>query len=316
MQRGRIVVVGSLNMDLSLRVPTLPRPGETLLGRDLRISPGGKGANQAVAAARLGGSVIFIGCRGPDAFGDQLASALLAEGIDTRFLKTGSEPTGTALILLDDAGQNQIAVAPGANWQLGPEDLDRAEPALEQAAVVLAQAEVPLPTVVRAAVIAARYDVPFIFNPAPAVPLPPALLAATRLLVPNETELADLFAGADLAARIAAAHAAGVGELLVTLGARGARYSRAGGESWRLPAFPVEPVDSTAAGDAFVAGLAVALVEGRPLLEAARFAAAAGALAVTRPGAQTSLPTREEVERLLQSMPLDAAGDPAAESRG
>lgn len=304
---GRIVVVGSINVDLVVRVSTLPRPGETVLGGRFASLPGGKGANQAVAAARAGGRTTFIARVGDDAMGRAAIAALQAEGIEADFVAVTPEcPTGVALILVDGAGENSIAVASGANDRLSVDDIERARRAIEAADIVLVQLEVPLGTVTRAIEIAAAAGARVILNPAPARPLPPTLLAQVGILTPNETEAATLV-GADVAAASAATGTAalvgpllglGAGAVILTLGAAGALVA-AGGAVTAVPAFPVEPCDTVAAGDVFNGSLAVRLAEGLDLVAATRFAAAAAAISVTREGAQTSAPRREEIEAFL-----------------
>jgi ribokinase len=299
-----VAVVGSLNMDLVARAPRIPQPGETIIGGEFRTVPGGKGANQAVAAARLGARVSMVGRVGRDGFGEALLENLASDGIDHAFVIQDPESaTGVALIVVDDAGQNSIVVASGANMRLSPADVEAAEAAVASADVLLLQLESPLETVARAAQVATEHGVPVILNPAPARQLPDTLLALVDVLIPNESEtalLSDMPVHDEAQAEAAAAAllGLGVGTVILTLGERGALLAQAGGAT-HVPAFPVAPVDTTAAGDAFVGGFAVALAEERTLLEAARWGNAAGALATTRIGAQPSLPTRQEVERLL-----------------
>jgi ribokinase len=308
-----VTVVGSLNMDLVIRAPRIPQPGETIIGGELHTVPGGKGANQAVAAARLGARVSMVGRVGRDAFAGPLLDNLTATGVDHTFVTGDAEAaTGVALIVVDDAGQNSIVVASGANMRLSPADVEAAEAAISAAQVVLLQLESPLETVTRAAEIARAHGVTVILNPAPARPLPAALLSLVDVLVPNESETA-LLSGvpvgnqAEAAAAAAALRAAGVGTLILTLGERGAMLAREG-EAALFPAFDVTPVDTTAAGDAFVGGLAVALAEGKALAEAVRWGNAAGALATTRLGAQPSLPSRQALETLLVTGSAKPAG--------
>ena len=305
---GHIVVVGSLNMDLVVRSPRHPQPGETIIGGEFRTFPGGKGANQAVAAARLGGVVKMIGRVGTDAFGDVLIDTLARDRVDTaHVVRDGESPTGVALITVDAAsGQNTIVVASGANARVTPDDVDAADAAFEGAAVLLLQLECPLPAVARAIELEKRHGARVVLNPAPAQPLDPALLSGVDYLIPNQTELALLTGVPDAHAVREAAQrlqAAGVRQVIVTLGKEGALVAEAGGET-HLPAYRVQAVDTTAAGDAFVGAFAVALLEGRSTREAARWGNAAGALAVTRAGAQPSLPTRAELETFLASSDL------------
>ena len=302
----KIAVVGSLNMDLVTRTPRIPSPGETILGRAFFTAPGGKGANQAVAAARLGARVSMIGRVGEDDFGNALRQTLIADGIDCTYLFPDNDArTGVASILVDDAGQNSIVVAPGANARFSPADVERAQAVIAEADVLLLQLEIPLETVIRAAELARAHDVAVILNPAPARPDLADLLPLADILIPNESEaalLTGLPADAAIAAESAVAglQARGADIVILTLGAQGALLAQ-GASRERIPAFPVEPVDTTAAGDAFVGGFAVALAEKKPLPEAVRWGAAAGGLAVTRLGAQPSLPHRQAVLQLLAS---------------
>ncbi len=297
---AHVAVVGSLNMDLVVRSPRIPAPGETVLGGSFFTAPGGKGANQAVAAARMGAAVTMVGRVGADGFGAALLDALAADGIDVRWVGRDEDAaTGVALIVVDDRGQNTIVVASGANSRLSPADVAAADEALAGCDVLLLQLETPLETVLAAAQVAHRHGARVILNPAPAGVLPAPLLALVDTLVPNESETALLtgLAG-DVEAAAAALLAQGVGRLILTLGERGALLAEHGSVQ-RFEAFPVTVVDTTAAGDAFVGALAAALGEGRPLAEAVRWGNAAGALAATDWGAQPSLPRRDKVLRLL-----------------
>jgi ribokinase len=308
-----LVVFGSLNMDLVIQAPRHPRPGETLTGGPFRTIPGGKGANQAVAAARLGGQVTMIGAVGADSFGDELIANLAAAGVDTSRIDGSPEATGLALITVSESGENTIILAPGANGTVSARTAWENEQTIAAADVLLLQLETPLSAVLAATQIAGRHRVPVILNPAPARPLPAELLRHVSYLIPNEHEaalLAGLPTGADEEAAQAAAalQTMGVGQVVVTLGERGALLCDAPdvSESARrvptiIPSFPVQAVDTTAAGDAFVAAFAVALTEGRPVVEAVRWGCAAGALACTTFGAQPSLPTRAAVEKMLET---------------
>ncbi|NWF79820.1 MAG: ribokinase [Chloroflexi bacterium] len=298
-----IAVFGSINMDLVTRTARLPLPGETVAGHGFFTAPGGKGANQAVACARLGAGTRLVGRLGDDPFGAELRAGLLAAGVDASGVLTTPGPSGIAVITVDDAARNTIIVVPGANGAVGPVDASRLDVALVGARVLLLQLELPLDAVVAAARAARRLAVPVILDPAPARELPAVLYRLADIITPNLSEAATLV-GFPLTSDAAAVEAARVlrgrtgGTVVITLGERGALLL-AGNEPLFVPPFPVQAVDSVAAGDAFNAGLAVALAEGRPLQEALRWASAAGALAVTRPGAQQAMPARAEVLALL-----------------
>lgn len=303
--KARVTVVGSLNMDLITRSARIPVPGETVIGGDLDTAPGGKGANQAVAAARMGAQVCMVGHVGTDLFARQLQENLAADEIDQRFVTAVPGASGVALIVVDDAGQNIIVVAPGANAALSPADVEAAGEAIRSAKVLLLQLESPLETVQRAAQIGHDAGVTVILNPAPAQPLPPALLRLVDILIPNESET-EILTGLPIGSRqeieAAADHLRqmGVGTVILTLGERGALLAQAD-EKIYLPAMAVDRVvDSTAAGDAFVGGFATAIAEGASLPEAVEMGNAAGALAVTKAGAQPSLPTRQAVLQKLE----------------
>lgn len=301
---SRIGVVGSLNMDLIVQAEHIPAPGETILGSDLKTAAGGKGANQAVAAARLGAEVTMVGRVGQDAYGDTLRGGLWKDRVEGKYVKRDDEaPTGVALIILNAEAQNAIVVSPGANRRLSPEDVAAAAGALRGMDVLVLQLEIPLETVTVAARLAHENGVRVVLNPAPARPLPPALLACVDDLILNETET-EILTGlpvkteAELQAAVERLLELGVKQVVLTLGERGAMYiSRQ--ERQRVPAFKVTAVDTTAAGDAFVGAFAVAMAEKQTPDAALRFACAAGACAVTRLGAQPSLPTLDEVRALL-----------------
>ena len=295
---GHIVVVGSLNMDLVVRAPRHPQPGETLLGSEFHTFPGGKGANQAVAAARLGGRVKMIGRVGADAFGKSLIQTLANDGVDTGQVKQLGVATGVALITVDDAGQNTIVVVPGANGELSSPDLLAAESIFEGASLVVMPLEIPMLTVMCAADLAHRNGARVILNPAPAQPLGSTLLKQVDVLIPNQPEAALLSGAASASESARRLRASGVRSVIVTLGEDGVLIVEDETEI-RLPAHRVSVVDTTAAGDAFVGAFAVALSEGRSAREAAAWGNAAGALAVTRAGAQPSLPARAELEQFL-----------------
>ena len=303
---GKIVVAGSSNTDMILQMDHIPQPGETILGGQFTMAAGGKGANQAVAAARAGGQVTFLARVGADMFGRQAVEGFRRDGIDVRYvLEDEQAPSGVALIFVAANGENSIGVASGANLCLSPADVQQAASAIQDASALVMQLETPLETVRAAARIAATKRVPVILNPAPAQPLDDALLALVTVLTPNESE-AELLTGVPVADVAAAARAAevlrsrGVAQVIITLGARGAWVASAAFQGL-VPAFPVQPVDTTAAGDVFNGALAVAMSEQRPLEQAVRFACAAAALSVQKLGAQPSAPPRAEIERLLAS---------------
>ena len=303
-----VVVVGSANLDLVVEVESIPVAGETVLGGDLRRIPGGKGANQAVAAARFGRQVAMIGRVGDDDAGTMLRAGLDAAGVDTTNLGTTADtPSGTALIAVGADGDNAIVVSPGANSRLSAADIGGAAEVLGAADVVLAQLEVPVEAVA-AAVRCARGTVLLNPAPAPATPLPADLLDCVDVLVPNQTELAILAGHVGLSARgevnaaaaVALARGLPVATAVVTLGAAGAMVVTAD-DAVHVPAPAVAPVDTTAAGDAFCGALADALAGGAGLIDACRWAVRVGAAATLRPGAQPSLPNKAEVEQLLSN---------------
>jgi ribokinase len=292
-------VVGSLNLDLILGVPVLPTPGQTVIGHGLRRAFGGKGANQAVALARLGATVRMVGRVGDDEDGTALRGALDAAGVGTDLVGvTTGEPTGLAVVSVDDAADNAIVVIPGANASLEPADVDAA--ALAGAGLVVAQLEVPVPTVEAALRLARAAGALVVLNAAPAARLPDGLLATVDVLVVNEHEATAVAGATALDDAVDGLLAQGPGTVVVTLGSRGCLVAR-GRDRTALPAHAVDAVDTTGAGDAFVAGLALGLAEGLPAVEAARFGSAAAAIAVTRSGAQPSMPGRAEVEALLMA---------------
>jgi ribokinase len=302
---AKIVVVGSINMDLIARGERIPRPGETIVGGGFRTVPGGKGANQAVASARLGANVRIIGRVGADAFGDLMLENLHKAGVEASAVgRDAEEASGIALIMIDEAAQNSILVAPGANMRLTPAHVEAAEAVIAAADVLLVQLEIMPETVLRAAELAHAHGVQVVLNPAPARPLPAGLHRLVDVLIPNEYEAA-LMTGAPVGSVEEAKAAAqmllalGPQTVIITLGGRGSLLVQAG-ISQHFPAFKVTPVDTTAAGDAFVGCFATALAEGAALEEAVRWGNAAGALAATRLGAQPSLPQRQEVEELLK----------------
>jgi ribokinase len=299
----RICVVGSANVDLTFRTARLPRPGETVAGREMHVGFGGKGANQAVAAARLGASVSFVGRVGDDSFGTDYVKRLAEEKLDTTFVRpVAGCPTGSAAILVDDRAENCIVVAPGANARLTLDHIIEASPAIFGADVLLCQLEVPLETTLDAFRIAnARGTVRTVLNPAPAMPLPDELVSLTDLMVLNETELEVLTGCRDPEAGIAELQQRGAKAIALTLGERGARLAD-GSRTASIPAFRVSAVDPTGAGDAFTAALAVGWARGQSLRHAASIAAAVAALTVTRLGTQTAFPTQAELSAFIASV--------------
>lgn len=299
--KQQILVVGSTNTDMVIKAAHLPRPGETILGGTFFMNPGGKGANQAVAIARLGAPVTFICKTGTDIFGHQSQQLFEAEGINTSYVFSDPQnPSGVALISVDDKAENCIVVASGANANLTPEDLKKAEEAIDQCDIVLLQLEIPMETVEYVAKIAFEKGKKVILNPAPAQPLSAELLSHLYLITPNETE-AEMISDVKITDEASANEAAqvlsekGVQNVIITLGSKGALvYSN--GESEVVPAYKVKAIDTTAAGDVFNGALTVALSEGRDLKEASRFGCKASAISVTRSGAQSSAPYRNEVD--------------------
>jgi ribokinase len=300
---AKIVIVGSFNTDLTSYMERMPRPGETVSGRKFVTGPGGKGSNQAVAAARLGAEVTFIGRIGQDVFGDLALKTWEQEGINTRYVARDPEhATGVAPIFVDDSGENSIVVVLGANLNIQAADVNAAADVIAQADIVLTQLEINYDMVAYALQAAKQRGVKTILNPAPAGHLPAEVVALADFITPNETEL-EVLSGksgltAEQAARSLLTHDGQT--VVVTLGAQGAQYVRQDATGV-IPTFKVNVVDTTGAGDAFNGGLAVALAEGKPLTEAIAFANATAALCVTRPGTTPSMPRRDEVEELLAS---------------
>ncbi|VVQ37968.1 Ribokinase [Pseudomonas fluorescens] len=298
---ARVVVIGSLNMDLVTRAPRLPRGGETLIGESFATVSGGKGANQAVAAARLGAQVSMVGCVGSDAYGEELRGALLAEQIDCQAVSTVDDSSGVALIVVDDNSQNAIVIVAGANGALTPAVIDRFDAVLQAADVIICQLEVPDTTVGHALKRGRELGKTVILNPAPTSrPLPADWYASIDYLIPNESEASalsglpvDSLASAETAATRLIAM--GAGKVIITLGAQGLLF--ANGKSFEhFPATKVKAVDTTAAGDTFVGGFAAALATGKNEADAIRFGQVAAALSVTRAGAQPSIPTLSDVQ--------------------
>jgi len=304
-----VVVFGSINMDLVVRTPRLPAPAETITGHEFFTAPGGKGANQAVAAARLGAPTKMVGRVGGDAFGQELRQNLTAAGADVSSVFTDpAVSSGVAVIAVDDQAQNTIIIVPGANGNVGDDDLGRLESGLIGAKVLLLQLEVPLPAVVAAARLAHQHGLTVVLDPAPAQELPAELFALVDIITPNEVEAGQL-AGMTVKTPADAARAAkkllnlGVKTAIIKMGALGVLYAQAEREATFVPAFEVQAVDTVAAGDAFNGGLATALVEGCDLPETIRWGAAAGALSATKMGAQPSMPGRAEFEAFLKAHP-------------
>ena len=305
-QKKPIVVVGSINMDFVVNAPRIPTVGETLTGTGFQTHFGGKGANQAVAVARLGYPVTMIGLVGSDALGEQLKSSLhnVGVGVDAVGVVEGS--SGVASITVSAAGENAIVVVPGANGRVFPDYLDRHEETIINAGIVLAQLEIPIETIAHLSELCERHKVPFILDPAPAHDLPLEIFERIDWITPNETEAAfyadqtaagSVFTPQQSATRLLARGCRGV---VLKMGSQGAYVATPEGSSKLLPAFLVEAVDTTAAGDAFNGGFATALMLGATPFQSARFGAAVAAVSVTRAGAQTAMPSSEEVERFLE----------------
>lgn len=298
----KIIVVGSCNTDMVIRVDHLPEPGETIIGHDFITNQGGKGANQAVAVKRLGGETAFIARLGNDDFGAKSLRLLTEEGIDTSFVRlTDGVSTGVALIPVDDKGENSIIVSSGANALLSPLDIEEAEPLFEKASILLMQLETPVPTLISAARLAKQFGAKVVLNPAPypKEPLPIELFELVDIITPNETEAAGM-SGVKVLDEESALKAIceiqkqGVGNVIITAGASGA-YTSTEGQLVRIPSEKVEVVDTTAAGDTFCGALCVALSKGTDMVQAIRFANKAASLSVTRLGAWMSIPYEKEI---------------------
>jgi ribokinase len=316
----KIVVVGSINLDLVAYVPRMPVEGETIIGNDFATYPGGKGANQAVAAARLGGDVVIIGRLGQDDFGKQLLRELEGAGVNAECVLRVPKPSGSAIILVDPEGRNSIVVIPGANHELRPADLDQHREALQDAAVILAQLEIPIETVEHLGELAAALSVPFILDPAPAQALSANILRNVTWLTPNESEtssilrhlghpIEDLVTEDAISAASEHLLASGVRNVILKLGSRGVYLSGKDVAATYIAPGRVEAIDTTAAGDAFNGGFAYGLTHGLSPIEAGRFACAVAAISVTRAGAQPSMPTLAEVSAFIRA----AAGTPKGE---
>lgn len=300
MNTNKIVVIGSCNTDMVIKSSRLPVPGETVIGGTFMMNPGGKGANQAVAAARMGGNVTFISKTGNDLFGRQSVELYKKEGIKTNYIFSDPDnPSGVALITVDARGENCIVVAPGANAALSPDDISKARTEIESSALVLMQLEIPLKTVEYAAEIACNKGIKVILNPAPAQPLSKDLLKCLHIITPNRTE-AEMLSGVKVTDWASAKVAAdlisekGAGIVVLTLGSLGALV-KDGIQYHEIDAVPMEAVDTTAAGDTFCGALSVGLSEGMHIVDAVKLACKASAIAVTRMGAQASIPYRSEI---------------------
>ncbi|WP_226529294.1 ribokinase [Metabacillus niabensis] len=296
MKKPKIVVIGSINMDLVTQTNTIPKVGETVLGEKFITVPGGKGANQAVAAAKLGGDVTLLGCVGDDAFGSELKQHLQKQGVDTSHIQTMSDTSsGVAAITLSE-GDNSIIVIPGANHKLRPALVQQHEQLIANADIILLQLEIPIESVIEATELAHKHNVPVILNPAPMQELPKKLVLQSSYLTPNEHELESLLSSANLSQEEAEALKT---KSIVTRGSKGIQLQQEGKEQL-ISGYQVNVVDSTGAGDTFNGALAFSLSSGRSLMEASRFANAAAALSVTKLGAQSGMPTKEEVESFLR----------------
>ena len=299
MTKRSILVIGSSNTDMTVKTQALPRPGETVLGGIFTMGAGGKGANQAVAAQRLGGDVKFICKVGRDIFGDNAIAHYKEEGLDTAGILRSELPSGVALISVDAHAENCIVVASGANGDFTEADVEASKEAIAQCGILLLQLELPVPAVLKAAKMAREAGAKVVLNPAPACPLPDELFQYIDLFIPNETELST-FSGLPVCDAESAANAAaamqgkGVGKLIVTMGSKGSLICE-GGEPVFVQARKVKAVDTTAAGDTFCGALCVALAEGKTLQDAAQFATAASALTVQKMGAQDSIPYRKDI---------------------
>lgn len=300
-----ILVIGSSNTDLTVHAPSMPKPGETVLGGHFEVNAGGKGANQAVGAVRLGADVTFSCMLGEDAYGRESRERFASEGMDVSYVFSCPDcASGVALITVDGKGENCIVVAGGANLRFRPCDVDRIGD-FSRYSIVLTQLEIPFETVEHIAGLCSRFSVPLVLNPAPARPLPESLLRNVFLITPNETE-AEILTGIAVKDVESARRAAmalvdmGVGSVIITMGGRGA-YVYSGGEGRLVPAFKVKAVDTTAAGDVFNGALCAAMAGGTDIAGAVRFASAASAIAVTRSGAQNSVPYYDEVVEFLKN---------------
>lgn len=301
---SKILVIGSSNTDMTVSAKAFPQAGETVIGGAFRMGQGGKGANQAVAAKKLGGDVSFVCKVGRDVFGENSLEKYREAGLDISRIMYSDQPSGVALITLNERAENTIVVASGANLDFTVEDVESLADAIRQSDVLLLQFEIPMPAVLRAAQLAHEAGVRVVVNPAPAAEMPAELLRCVSLLIPNECE-ASAISGVQIKDMDSAREASkvlrskGVENVIITLGSKGSLLFN--GEEFLVPAYKVDVVDTVAAGDTFCGAVCVALSEGKALPEAVSFATAASAIAVTRPGAQESVPSREEVEELLKT---------------
>ncbi len=303
----RLLVVGSINLDLVASSRRIPLPGETVSGKTFNTFPGGKGANQAVAAGRLGAPVSMIGRLGNDGFGTQLRASLEAAGVDTKAVEVAPTSSGIALITTAEDGQNAIVVVPGANGELSPRELEKHLALIREAGIILTQLEIPLETIELLATIARRENIPLMLDPAPARALPASLLASVDWITPNETETLTLLQrnavelrSEDLEDAAQQLMKQGCRNVLLKLGDRGCYVALGTGERTLVPSYRVKAIDTTAAGDAFNGAFATALLRGSDPVASVKFAAAVAAISVTRHGAQPSMPTQVEVETFLR----------------
>ena len=301
---GKITIIGSSNTDLIMQVDKTPGPGETIIGKKFSVTPGGKGANQAVAAARSGGDVSFIGCIGKDVFGNLAIEKLDKDNIDTSSIYRESDaPSGMALVYVDADGENSISIAPGSNFELSPKNIDESLGTLSNTKIILTQLEIPIETVEHAAQLAQERGITFILDPAPAASLSDNLMGNVDIITPNETEAEKLTGIAltnetNIRSACEKLHKQGVGTIIITLGSRGAFLSNSD-YCLLIPTYKVDPIDTTGAGDIFNGALARAMSEYEDIREAIKFANAAAAISVTKLGAQASAPKKSEIEAFL-----------------